>query len=53
MGAESIPLSVHAVLQVGLTGYMPKNFAREDGRGMEVAQRYEELETNATSNPSP
>ena len=39
-GADSIPLSVYRDLGVGVTGWMPRGFLRDDGRGSEVAQQH-------------
>lgn len=39
-GGDSIPLLVHDRLGVAVSGYMPRDFHRDDGRGREIAERY-------------
>lgn len=39
-GGDSIPLLVHDTLGVAVSGYMPRDFRRDDGRGRDIAARY-------------
>jgi hypothetical protein len=39
-GADSIPLECAHELGVSVEGYMPKGFARTDGRGKEIAEEH-------------